>query len=125
MSISLPAALQTILQVGGATVETDAQACVSNVSVNYLTKTLNFTVQQGTTTGQAFSVGQFPPLYAFNINLTSGVWTVSGSALTGTLSGTPLANLQATFLSLRNTGETFVVAQGLLPAATVTAWTVV
>jgi hypothetical protein len=123
--INLPTALQTLLTIGGVNQETDASACVSGVTVNYLTNVLTFLVQQGTVSGQNFAVGQYPPQYQFNINLITGVWTVNGSALTGTLSGAALTNLQATFLSLRNTGEAFVVAQGLFPSATTTAWTTV
>lgn len=121
--ISLPSAIQTELTVGGVLQELDASAAITNVAVNYLTKQLSFTVQQGTTTGQAFAPGFYPPTFVFRINLLTGFWTVDSSQLTGTLAGAALTSLQTTFLNLRNTGETFVVAQNLFPSATTTAWT--
>jgi hypothetical protein len=123
MSISLPAALQSLLTIGGVNVETDASAAVTNLTVDYVAKTLSFTVKQGTTTGQAFVSGQYPPYYTFHINLLTGVWSVDGSALTGTLAGATLTNVQTIFLNLRNTTETFAVNQNLFPSATAPAWT--
>ena len=123
MSITLPVSLQSILTVGGITQEADNFAAITGVSVDYVSKTLTFNVQQGTTLGQSFSAGQYPPSYIFHINLITGVWRVDGSALAGTLSGASLTNLQTIFLNLRNTGETFVSNQNLFPGATQVAWT--
>ena len=122
MAINLPAALQSQLTIGGSTIETDASAAVSSITVNYQTKIATITVQQGTVSGSAFSPGQYPPSYQFNVNLTTGVWTVNGSALSGTLTGSNLTNAQTTFMNLRNTEESFAVAQNLFPSATLTAW---
>lgn len=122
--ISLPAALQSALTIGGVNIETDASAAVTSLTVDYVTKTATFTVRQGTTTGQAFAPGQVPPSYVFHINLLTGAWTIDGSALTGTLLPAGLTSTQTTFLNLRNTAETFTVNQGLFPgAAAPTAWT--
>jgi hypothetical protein len=123
MSINLPAALQSILTIGGVTVESDNFSAVTAVTVDYLAKTLTFTVKQGTTTGQVFASGQYPPSYVFNINLITGAWTVQGSALTGTLLAAALTNIQTTFLNMRNSMETFAINQNLFPSATATAWT--
>lgn len=123
--ISLPAALQSALTVGGVTKESDTTAAITSVTVDYIGKLLTFTVQQGATAGQVFAPGQYPPSYVFVINLTTGVWFVNGSVLSGTLAGAALTNLQTTFLNLRNTGEAFVLAQNLFPSATQTNWTTV
>ncbi|SRR5260221_670267 len=123
MSISLPASLQSALTIGGVSIETDAFSAVTSLDVDYVAKTLSFVVKQGTTAGQTFAAGQYPPSYQFNIDLITGIWTVNGSALTGTLLGAALTNLQTTFLNLRNTAENFAVNHNLFPSATLTAWT--
>ncbi len=122
MSISLPASLFTSLVIGGATIESDVNAAVTNLDVDYLANTVSFTVRQGTTSAPNFSPGQYPPSYQFVVNLSTGVWTVNGSALTGTISGVVLANINTTFKNLRNTTENFAVNQNLFPGATQVAW---
>lgn len=123
MSINLPLALQSTFSIPGVGSESDVNAAVTSVAVNYLTGILSITVQQGSTSGQNFSPGQYPPSYIFNVNLITGNWMCNGTALSGTLSGTPFATNQAAFLNMLNMCETFALAQGLFPAATTTAWT--
>lgn len=122
--ISLPAALQSLLTIGGVNIETDASAAVTSLSVDYVSKVASFTVRQGTTAVQAFTPGNIPPSNVFHINLLTGAWTCDGSAITGTLLTAALTSIQTTFLNLRNTCENFTVNQNLFPsAAAPTAWT--
>jgi hypothetical protein len=121
--LSLPAALQSLFQVGGVTVETDASAAVTVIDINYQTKILTMTVQQGTVTGQVFAPGQFPSQYQVVINMVTGVWFVNGSSLSGTFTAPSIAAISALFLPIRNSGEQFVIPLNLFPAATYTLWT--
>lgn len=122
--ISLPAALQSLLTIGGVNIETDASAAVTSLTVDYVSKTATFTVRQGTATAQTFAPGNVPPSNIFHVNLLTGAWTCDGSAITGTLLPAGLASIQTTFLNLRNTCETFTVNQNLFSgAAAPTAWT--
>jgi hypothetical protein len=123
MSITLPADLQSALTIGGINVETDNFAAVTVVDVNYQTKILTMTVQQGTTTGQVFAPGQYPPSYVFVINMVTGVWYINGTNLGGTFTGPSIAAISALFLPLRNSGEQFVLQVNLFPSATAVAWT--
>jgi hypothetical protein len=121
--INLPAALQTVLTVGGFSTETDATASVTGLTIDWLSKKVTMNVQQGTTTGQVFAPGQFPSSYQIVVNLVTGGWFINGSALFGTFDGATLASLVAIFLPLRNSMENLTVQVGLFPAATETDWT--
>ncbi len=124
MSINLPASLQSALTIGGVNVETDAFASITAIDIDFLSKTVTISVQQGTTSGQTFTVGQVPPAYKISINLLTGAWSVNNANnSSGTLSGAVLTNLQNTFLNMRNATENFAVNQGIFPGATVTGWT--
>src|ERR1700679_3688071 len=76
--LSLPAALQSVFSLGGVTLETDASAAVTDINVDYRTKILTMTIQQGTTTGQSFAPGQYPSQYQLMVNMVTGVWFVNG-----------------------------------------------
>jgi hypothetical protein len=121
--ITLPAALISVFQQGGVTIETDATAAVTAIAVDYRTKILTMTIQQGTTTGQAFAPGQYPSQYSLVVNMVTGVWFVNGSSLSGTFNGASISAISAIFLPLRNSGEAFVIQIALFPAATETNWT--
>ena len=123
MSITLPTALQSSLTIGGVAKETDNFAAVTSMTVDWLGKTLTFIIQQGTTVGQVFTPGQYPPNYEVILSLTTGVWTISGSALTGVITGAPAAAVLANLLATRNVLEAFVVATTLFGAATDVNWT--
>lgn len=123
MSITLPAALQSVFQIGGVTIETDAFAAVTEIDIDYQNKILTMTVQQGTTSGQLFSPGQYPPVYRFVINMVTGVWFVNGTSLGGTFTSQSIAAISALFLPLRNSGEQFVLQVNLFPSATQVPWT--
>lgn len=123
MSITLPAGLTSSLVVGGVTQETDAFAAVCDLRADYLTNQLRFRVLQGTTSGQTFSVGGITPSYEVTIDCVTGKWTISNSALTGTLGGAALTSIQNIFKTLRNNAETFVVNQNLFPGASQVNWT--
>lgn len=123
MSITLAVNLISSLVVGGATVETDAQAAVTSLSADYVNNVLVFNITQGTTTGQKFVPGTIGPSYQFTIDAITGRWTVTGSSISGTLAGAALTNIQNIFKTLRNNAETFAVNQNLLPGSSQVAWT--
>ena len=123
MSISLPAAIQTIVNVGGVVIETASHASVTAITIDYVAQALICTVKQGMTTGQKFSPGRFPPVFTFTINYITGAWLTS-SGLSGTASPVALATMKTVFLSFRNSAEVFAVGQtGLFPGASHVPWT--
>jgi hypothetical protein len=121
--ISLPTAIQTIVTRGGVSVETNAAASVTEISIDFVNKQVTCFLKQGSVSGQNFSAGQFPPVLHFTINYSTGVWTTS-TGLTGQATSAQLASIRANFLGLRNIAEAFTVnISGMLPGSAQTVWT--
>lgn len=116
MSITLTAAEVNALVIGGATVETDSSAAVTNMVLDFVANLATFQVLKGTTAGQTFTPGQLQQgSFSVTVNLVTGAWQTG--AQSGTLSPAALTAALLSILTLRNSAESLansVVLNGTL-----------
>lgn len=124
MSITLNAAQINSLVVAGVTIETDGVAAVTGIQVDYIASTITFQITMGSLVGSAPPVFVPGQIILGNLvavfNTITGNWYVNGSPLTGTLTGTPLATIQANMRTYRNNAEAFANSLGVVPGTIVT-----
>ena len=122
MSITLQAAAVNQLIVGGVTIETDAAAAVTGMSVDWVANTITYFLKKGTVAGAVFTPGQVAMgNLSVTINATTGAWSVDGSGQSGTLSGGALTTVQTNMKAWRNQLESFSNTQAIVPG-TLVAW---
>ena len=118
MSITLSQAAS--LNINGSVVESDANAALYYMEVNFPSAVRLF-YAFGTTSGQSFTAGSQVPQVIIDLNLHTGAWT-SNNGLSGTVSGGGFTTAQGDFAALANLAETLAVSTGVV-IGTQVAWT--
>ena len=118
MSITLTNS--AVLNINGAVAESDANATLFYVELNFPSSVRLF-YGYGTTVGSVFTPGTQVPKIVVTLNLITGVWS-SSNGLSGTASGAGFTALQTDVLALVNDAESFATANSVVVGAGV-AWT--
>jgi hypothetical protein len=118
MSITLTNS--AVLNINGAVAESDANATLFYVELNFPSSVRLF-YGYGTTVGSVFTPGTQVPRIIVTLSLITGVWS-SNTGLSGTASGAGFTALQTDVLALVNDAESFATANSVVVGAGV-AWT--
>jgi len=118
--VSITLSQAASLNINGSVVESDANAALYYMEVNFPGEVRLF-YAFGTTSGQSFTAGAQVPRVIINLNLHTGVWT-SSNGLSGTVSGGGFTTAQGDFVTLANLAETLAVNAGVI-SGTQVAWT--
>ena len=118
MSITLTNS--AVLSINGAVAESDANATLFYVELNFPSSVRLF-YGYGTTVGSVFTPGTQVPKIVVTLNLITGVWS-SSNGLSGTASGAGFTALQTDVLALANDAESFATANSVVIGSGV-VWT--
>jgi len=119
MSITLTTG--KLVAINGVTQENDSQGACVSFSVDFLANVATFTFGIGSGAPAAFNLGVYNAPVSVSVNLATGAWT-STNGFSGVIAGAALTNFVAQSKSNRNTAETFVAGNSVMPGTTV-AWT--
>ena len=118
MSITLTNS--AVLNINGAVAESDANATLFYVELNFPSSVRLF-YGYGTTVGSVFTPGTQVPRIIVTLSLITGVWS-SNTGLSGTASGAGFTALQTDVLALANDAESFATANSVVIGSGV-VWT--
>jgi len=105
--------------------ETDSQAGITLLDVDYNAQIATFTIRQGTAQVSILNAGVFPGTVLLSINMQTGAWTSTDSVnpsnnKSGTFTGAAFTTFVNMMKNLRNTVEGFVAgSSGILPGTQV------
>jgi hypothetical protein len=119
MSITLTNAEQWL--IGGVSQENNNAAANMRYTVDFSNpNTVTFEFQTGVVSGATVIPGQHSTSTHLTVDMATGKW-VSSNGLTGTVPAGPLANFVAQFKAIRNSVESYAVAQNII-LGTAVAW---
>lgn len=121
MPISLQVALQEGYQVGGSTVESVNASAATNLSVDFSSSLMSFTLSKGANASNSFANSVRGQSISVQLNVATGAWQAS-NGVSGTLGGGALTTLQGQLRGFRNQLETFS-SNNVLPGSSAVAWT--
>jgi len=109
-----------LVAINGVTQENDSQGANTGYTLDFMGNTVTFTFDIGSGAPAAFNIGVYNQRVTVTVNLTTGAWT-SSNGFSGTISGASLTNFVNQAKAVRNTAETFVAGNSVMPG-TQTAW---
>lgn len=110
-----------LVQINGVTQENDTQGVNTGFAVEFLGNTATFNLAIGSGAPSSFNIAVYNLPVAITVNLGSGAWT-STNGFSGTIGAGALANFVAQTKAVRNTVESFVAGNSVMPGTQV-AWT--
>lgn len=122
MSITLTNPI--VVTQGASTLETDPASALMSIQIDFTlgAPVAIFTAKAGAVSGVSLVPGTIlggDPT-TVSINMTNGAWAAT-TGQTGTLSGPALTTMLTTLKTFRNSGETFLTSNSIVPGTQV-AW---
>lgn len=117
MSITLTTG--RLVSINGVQQENDTQGANTGYTIDFLGNSVTFFFAIGSGAPAAFNIGVYNVPVSVTVNLGSGAWT-STNGFSGTVAAGPLANFVNQTKAVRNTAETFVAGNSVMPGNQIT-----